>query len=73
LCWRSRAVRASWTEPGGVSATLLDEGTYLWAAGARLRRGCDVLSQGRVVIADRLHGHILSLLLGLPHVLMNNT
>jgi exopolysaccharide biosynthesis predicted pyruvyltransferase EpsI len=31
------------------------------------------LSRGRVVITDRLHGHILCLLLGLPHVLLDNS
>jgi len=36
-------------------------------------RGCRVLSQGRLVITDRLHGHILSLLMGIPHVLLDNS
>lgn len=39
----------------------------------RLRRGCRLLCGGRVVITDRLHGHILSLLLGIPHVLLDNS
>ncbi|XP_046567162.1 uncharacterized protein LOC124275603 [Haliotis rubra] len=30
------------------------------------------LQRGRVVITDRLHGHILSTLLGIPHVLLDN-
>ncbi|XP_067681570.1 uncharacterized protein [Haliotis asinina] len=30
------------------------------------------LQRGRVVITDRLHGHILSILLGIPHVIMDN-
>jgi exopolysaccharide biosynthesis predicted pyruvyltransferase EpsI len=38
----------------------------------RVHRGCTLLSHGRVVITDRLHGHILSLLLSLPHVLLDN-
>lgn len=33
----------------------------------------NLLSYGRVVISDRLHGHILSSLAGIPHVLLNNT
>lgn len=33
---------------------------------------CRILSQGTVVITDRLHGHILSLLLGIPHVVLDN-
>jgi exopolysaccharide biosynthesis predicted pyruvyltransferase EpsI len=31
-----------------------------------------LISAGRVVVTDRLHGHILCLLLGLPHVLLDN-
>ncbi|XP_071116168.1 uncharacterized protein [Haliotis cracherodii] len=31
------------------------------------------LQRGRVVIADRLHGHILSVLLGIPHVILDNS
>ncbi|XP_048247973.1 glucose-6-phosphate/phosphate translocator 2, chloroplastic-like [Haliotis rufescens] len=30
------------------------------------------LQRGRVVITDRLHGHILSTLLGIPHVILDN-
>lgn len=40
-------------------------------ASGRLRRGTRILSRGRVVVTDRLHGHVLSLLLGIPHVLMD--
>lgn len=39
---------------------------------SRLRRGLAQLSQGRVVITDRLHGHILSTLLAIPHVALDN-
>jgi exopolysaccharide biosynthesis predicted pyruvyltransferase EpsI len=39
----------------------------------RLRRGVRLLSRGRVVITDRLHAHILCLLLGIPHVLVDNS
>jgi pyruvyl transferase EpsO len=41
-------------------------------AAERLQRGCRILSRGKVVITDRLHGHILCLLLGIPHVLLDN-
>jgi len=37
-----------------------------------LRRGCRLLASGRVVVTDRLHGHLLSLLLGLPHVVLGD-
>jgi exopolysaccharide biosynthesis predicted pyruvyltransferase EpsI len=47
----------------------------LWdgMAGERLRRGCKILSRGKLVVTDRLHGHILSLLLGIPHIVLDNS
>lgn len=39
----------------------------------RLRRGCTILSKGQVVVTDRLHGHIISVLLGIPNVLLDNS
>ena len=45
---------------------------YDHLAHSRLMRGIHELGQSRVVITDRLHGHILSLLLGIPHILLNN-
>jgi pyruvyl transferase EpsO len=39
----------------------------------RLREGCRLLGRGKVVITDRLHAHILCLLLGIPHVLLDNS
>ncbi|MGH7844649.1 MAG: polysaccharide pyruvyl transferase family protein [Candidatus Binatia bacterium] len=38
----------------------------------RVARGTKLLSSSRVVITDRLHGHILSVLLGIPHVVLDN-
>ncbi|MDP3921350.1 MAG: polysaccharide pyruvyl transferase family protein [Candidatus Omnitrophota bacterium] len=38
----------------------------------RLRRGCAMLSRGKVVITDRLHGHILCLLMSIPHVCLGD-
>ena len=38
-----------------------------------VRRGVDVLSQGRIVVTDRLHAHILCVLLNKPHVVMDNS
>lgn len=42
-------------------------------AHARLKRGMALLSSGRVVVTDRLHGHILSTLLMIPHVTLDNS
>jgi exopolysaccharide biosynthesis predicted pyruvyltransferase EpsI len=38
---------------------------------AYVDRGLYLLSLGRIVITDRLHAHILCLLLGIPHVLLD--
>jgi pyruvyl transferase EpsO len=43
------------------------------AAWARILRGCRQLSRGRVVLTDRLHAHILSTMLGIPHVVLDNS
>ncbi|GAA4402974.1 hypothetical protein GCM10023187_18610 [Nibrella viscosa] len=47
-------------------------GTYDPIARERFLRGITTLSQGHVVVTDRLHGHIMCLLLDIPHVLMDN-
>ena len=39
----------------------------------KVQRGIDTLSCGNVVITDRLHGHILSSLIGKPHVVFDNS
>jgi pyruvyl transferase EpsO len=38
----------------------------------RLQYGRRLLSRGRVVVTDRLHGHVLSLMLGIPHVVIDD-
>lgn len=45
---------------------------YRMLAQWRLRRGLAMLSQGKVVVTDRLHAHILSLLLDIPQVVLDN-
>ncbi len=39
----------------------------------RAERGVALLSTGRQVITDRLHGHIMCVLLGIPHVALDNS
>lgn len=43
-----------------------------WAT-ARVHRGLRQLSRARFVVTDRLHVHILCLLLGIPHVVLDNS
>lgn len=47
--------------------------TYDALAQQRLLRGCEVLSKGKAVITDRLHAHIICLLLNIPHILLDNS
>jgi exopolysaccharide biosynthesis predicted pyruvyltransferase EpsI len=58
---------------GRLDRIALRNARYEAAAQARLVRGCRLLSSGRVVITDRLHAHILSLLLGIPHAVLDNS
>ena len=51
----------------------IEKRLYDALARARLRRGCRMLRQGRVVITERLHGHILCVLAGIPNVLIDNS
>jgi pyruvyl transferase EpsO len=39
----------------------------------RFRRGVRQLSRGRAIVTDRLHVHIVSLLLGRPHAVLDNS
>jgi exopolysaccharide biosynthesis predicted pyruvyltransferase EpsI len=39
----------------------------------RLQFGARFLSRGRVVVTNRLHGHILCLLMDIPHVFLDNS
>lgn len=47
--------------------------TFAAMARGWTERGCSILSRGRVVVTDRLHGHILALLQGIPHVIIDNS
>ena len=58
---------------GRLDRMVLRSARYDAVARARVARGCRLLSSGRVVITDRLHAHILSLLLGFPHAVLDNT
>nr|WP_246314645.1 polysaccharide pyruvyl transferase family protein [Kineococcus aurantiacus] len=41
-------------------------------ARANLQRATALLSRGERVVTDRLHGHVISTLLGIPHVVVND-
>ena len=42
-------------------------------ANTRLRRGVTMLCEGKVVITDRLHAHLLCCLIGIPNVVLDNS
>lgn len=57
-------------------------GRHLWPAVAATfspiarqwtDRGVQILSSARVVVTDKLHGHLLCLMLGKPHVVLDNS
>ena len=58
-----------------ADAFLLPALRFIWLrlARRRLGRGLRLLTRGRVVISDRLHGHILCVLCGVPHVIVDNS
>jgi exopolysaccharide biosynthesis predicted pyruvyltransferase EpsI len=58
---------------GWPTRTNARRGHYDWVARVRTLRGCHLLSSGRAVITDRLHAHILCLLLGIPHAVLDNS
>uniref|UniRef100_A0A0G4FGH5 N-acetylgalactosaminide beta-1,3-galactosyltransferase n=1 Tax=Chromera velia CCMP2878 TaxID=1169474 RepID=A0A0G4FGH5_9ALVE len=53
--------------PFGPNATFAER---IWA---RTYDGMEFLSRGRVTVTNRLHGHILMILMGLPHVIMGDS
>lgn len=47
--------------------------TFAPLARAWVQRGCRILARGRVVVTDRLHGHLLALMQDIPHVVIDNS
>jgi pyruvyl transferase EpsO len=42
-------------------------------ASHRVKRGCRQISRGRALVTDRLHAHILACLMGLEHIVLDNS
>lgn len=49
------------------------EAMYRRHAWARVRAGVDFLAQGRLVVSDRLHAHLLCSLMGKRHISLDNS
>ncbi len=56
----------------GADSNALRVRWYEWLANSRVKRGIAQLCEGQIVITDRLHGHILCVLLDIPHVALDN-
>ncbi|HET8762812.1 MAG TPA: polysaccharide pyruvyl transferase family protein [Gemmatimonadales bacterium] len=63
-----RGAVSAMLDPGKRRLRMLDA-----AARQRVRRGVRQLSRGRAIVTDRLHVHIVSLLLGRPHAVLDNS
>jgi pyruvyl transferase EpsO len=66
LQWHQRGSRLS-RRAWRVDAATYERLARLWVA-----RGLHLLADGRVVVTDRLHGHLLALLMGIPNVVLDN-
>lgn len=58
---------------GGLHSPLGRFSYYKLLAQGRLERGLRLLSSGRYVVTDRLHAHILSTMMDIPHVVLDNS
>ena len=62
--------------PGGRSRRLLLEAlerTYDGLGWGYTRRGIEILGRAETLVTDKLHGHILALLIGKPHIVLDNS
>ena len=75
VIWLNQRLRRLLRHRPGLRAPLqgLLSSTYAPVARERMRRGMRLIGAGRVVVTNRLHGHILCLLLGIRHVLLDNS
>ena len=68
--WKTRFGMAA---KGGMHSAAGQVYLYNCLAERRLDRGLKLLSSGRFVVTDRLHAHILSTLMDIPHVVLDNS
>jgi pyruvyl transferase EpsO len=72
---RNRALLRRMVEdgPGGLTDWREFAATFEPLARARVARAVSTLSRGRVIVTERLHGHVFALLLSLPHIVLDNS
>jgi pyruvyl transferase EpsO len=66
------AHRVAATAPVPLPAVSARLAAYDALAAWQVRRGVRLIADSEVVVTDRLHGHILAMLLGRPHVLLDD-
>ena len=60
------------TNPDGSKSKVPVETGKDQRAWAKAMQGFELLASADLVITDRLHGHIMSTILGVPHILMDS-
>jgi len=60
-------------ELGSLDSMRMRRGRFDAAARQRFARGVRQISRARVLVTDRLHVHIVSLLMGRPHAVLDNS
>jgi exopolysaccharide biosynthesis predicted pyruvyltransferase EpsI len=70
----NRRLRSAMDAHGWLAAGLwrAQAATYGPIARHRVESAARLLSRGRFLITDRLHGHVLAMLLGIPHAVLDN-
>ncbi|OAN57566.1 polysaccharide pyruvyl transferase family protein [Sphingomonas sp. TDK1] len=69
----SGATIVDWLEDDADLPQGTDSAAREAQARARVARGLRLLSRGTIIATDRLHGHILATLLGIPHTVFDNS
>lgn len=59
--------------PDSITLMRRRERMYRRQAAYRVARGVQLLSRGQVVVSDRLHAHLISGLMGKPHLCLDNS
>lgn len=62
--------RKAWTAAWLMPKT---EAVYRRQAALEVQRGADILARGQMVLTDRLHAHILCVLMNKPHLVFDNS
>lgn len=66
-----RIGKSSWGASPGLQS--IQSHFFHELANQRIKRGTELLSRGRIVVTDRLHAHILCVLLGIEHIVIDNS